>query len=278
MARLLFIICAVAISLDALGKAFAADDGVQLTASPPLVLKHPEINKSIGNPVHCLAFVNEGELLATGATSGVLVWDVKSGERQQTLELDDRSVDSLAVDWRNQRLVAGGGTGVIKVWDAGTFKLQHQLGPTAAAVRGLTISHDGKTLASTSPNGQKGAADDEFGIVLWDLNSGEQLRKIRHPAPNFGATALSFISGDHLLTAQDRELRLIDARGEILKVVNLPELPRTLGCFAIRGDERQLATGVFDMIRASGRKAILKCSFMGRFYASHAEYADIVDG
>jgi hypothetical protein len=35
---------------------------------------------------------------------------------------------------------------------------------------------------------------------------------------------------------------------------------------------------VFDAIRASGRKAVLKCSFMARFYAAHPEYSDIVDG
>lgn len=37
-----------------------------------------------------------------------------------------------------------------------------------------------------------------------------------------------------------------------------------------------LATGVFNLIRASGRKAVLKCSFMVRFYATHRQYDDIV--
>jgi predicted GNAT family acetyltransferase len=45
-----------------------------------------------------------------------------------------------------------------------------------------------------------------------------------------------------------------------------------------RGVGTRLATGVFDMIRASGRKAVLRCSFMQRFYAAHPEYSDIVDG
>jgi WD40 repeat protein len=210
-------------------------------------LKHPEINKSVGNPVHCLVFVKEDRILATGATSGLVLWDVRSGERQQTLELDNRSVDSLAVDWRGQQLVAGGGTGIIKVWDARTFELRHTLGPTSGAVRGLSITHDGKTLASTSPNGQKGASDGEFAIVLWNLDSGEQLRKIRHPAPDFGVTAVSFIGGMHLITGQDREFRLIDgARGEIEQLVKLPQLPRSLGCLAVRGDDHRVATGVFE--------------------------------
>lgn len=40
----------------------------------------------------------------------------------------------------------------------------------------------------------------------------------------------------------------------------------------------QLARGVFDMVRARGGKVVLRCSFMGRFFARHPEYSDIVSG
>ena len=45
-----------------------------------------------------------------------------------------------------------------------------------------------------------------------------------------------------------------------------------------RGIGTRLAAGAFELIRASGRKAVLKCSFTARFYAMHREYDDIVDG
>ncbi len=48
--------------------------------------------------------------------------------------------------------------------------------------------------------------------------------------------------------------------------------------YAGQGLATRLATGTFDLIRQSGRKAVLKCAFMGRFYAAHPEYSDIVDG
>ena len=48
--------------------------------------------------------------------------------------------------------------------------------------------------------------------------------------------------------------------------------------YQFEGDGSELARGVFDAIRASGRKAILRCSFMGGFYARHPEYSDVVDG
>ncbi|MGF7146423.1 hypothetical protein FHS96_000032 [Sphingomonas zeicaulis] len=47
--------------------------------------------------------------------------------------------------------------------------------------------------------------------------------------------------------------------------------------FSGRGLGTQLALGVFDEIRASGRKVILVCPFMTAFYARHPEYADIVE-
>jgi hypothetical protein len=39
-----------------------------------------------------------------------------------------------------------------------------------------------------------------------------------------------------------------------------------------------LATQVFEQIRASGRKAVVKCPFMAHFASKHPEYRDIVDG
>jgi WD40 repeat protein len=225
-----------------------ADDEVQLVAGDPTFLKHPEINDSIGNPVHCLTFAGDGASLITGASSGVLVWDAATGELRQTLEVDERAVDALTLDPRAALLVAGGGSGVIKVFDAKTFKPIRTLGPTPGAVRGLSISPDGKLLASASPNGRQGEADPQFGILFWDLATGEQLRTIPHPLPAFGATALAFLpDGKQLVTAQDRTLRVIDVeRGEEIKAIELPDLTRSLGAIALRSDGRQLVTGAFE--------------------------------
>jgi uncharacterized protein len=48
--------------------------------------------------------------------------------------------------------------------------------------------------------------------------------------------------------------------------------------FTGQGIGSQLARGVFDAIRASGGKVVLRCSFMGGYYARHPEYSDIVIG
>jgi predicted GNAT family acetyltransferase len=48
--------------------------------------------------------------------------------------------------------------------------------------------------------------------------------------------------------------------------------------FAGQGIATRLARGTFDLLRRSGRKAVLKCPFMGEFFARHPEYADVVEG
>ena len=65
----------------------------------------------------------------------------------------------------------------------------------------------------------------------------------------------------------------IDENGNV--VLTHTEVPFE---YSGQGIGTRLATGTFDLIRASGRKAVLKCSFMGRFYASHRDYDDIVVG
>lgn len=48
--------------------------------------------------------------------------------------------------------------------------------------------------------------------------------------------------------------------------------------FSGQGIASRLAEGTFALLRKTGRKAILKCPFMSRFFAKHPEYADIVAG
>ncbi|MES3106883.1 GNAT family N-acetyltransferase [Sphingomonas aurantiaca] len=48
--------------------------------------------------------------------------------------------------------------------------------------------------------------------------------------------------------------------------------------YAGHGAATRLALGTFELIRSSGRKAVLRCPFMLKFFARHPEYADVVAG
>jgi uncharacterized protein len=47
--------------------------------------------------------------------------------------------------------------------------------------------------------------------------------------------------------------------------------------FSGQGIGSKLARGLFELLRASGRKAFLRCEFLAAYYARHPEYADVVD-
>jgi uncharacterized protein len=48
--------------------------------------------------------------------------------------------------------------------------------------------------------------------------------------------------------------------------------------FSGQGIATELARGTFELLRQSGRKAILTCPFMVHFSNTHPEYADVVAG
>ena len=48
--------------------------------------------------------------------------------------------------------------------------------------------------------------------------------------------------------------------------------------FAGQGVGSRLAKGVFELLRASGRKAVVRCEFLKGWIAKHSDYSDVVDG
>jgi predicted GNAT family acetyltransferase len=48
--------------------------------------------------------------------------------------------------------------------------------------------------------------------------------------------------------------------------------------FAGQGVGSRLAKGVFELLRASKRKAVVRCEFLKGWLAKHPEYDDVVDG
>ncbi|MBN9451740.1 MAG: N-acetyltransferase [Bosea sp.] len=75
------------------------------------------------------------------------------------------------------------------------------------------------------------------------------------------------LDGGTALVAYRRE-------GERLVLVHT-EVPAQ---FAGQGVGSKLAKGVFELLRASRRKAVVRCEFLRGWLAKHPEYNDVVDG
>ena len=76
--------------------------------------------------------------------------------------------------------------------------------------------------------------------------------------------------------ALDGGLAIIAYRIESERIVLIhTEVPQALSG---QGVGSRLAKGAFELIRTSGRKAVLRCEFLRGWIVKHPEYHDIVEG
>jgi predicted GNAT family acetyltransferase len=89
-----------------------------------------------------------------------------------------------------------------------------------------------------------------------------------HVSENPAARRFEMIIGDSLAAAY---YRLEDGKVVLIHT----EVPQSLSG---RGIGSKLADGVFQLIRETGRQAIVRCSFMGAWVSRHPEVGDLVAG
>jgi WD40 repeat protein len=170
---------AIAVSPDGALVAAASRDtvGIWASASGREVDRFPHGARGAHFPGF-FAFAPDGKSLACNGDDHLnLYWAL--GTRGICHELGGRALCGVfAADGKNVKVVQetdGGGNVAIRQWDISTRKLVHEWKPPPALARDSStwLSHDGKTLATMVPHGDKREA------VLRHMTS--------PPAPNFGA-------------------------------------------------------------------------------------------
>jgi WD40 repeat protein len=150
-----------------------------------------------GQPVE-VKFSRSGQvLLACGGRSAksgrVVLWDVVTGKRLQTLGDDYDTV--LAADIRpdQSQVALGGPNRIVKLWSISTGQLQHKIKKHTEWITAVAFSPSGQMLASADRNG---------GISIWDPDSAQELFTLAgHKA---AVTALSW-RGDSKVLASSSE-------------------------------------------------------------------------
>ena len=140
---------------------------------------HREVALLTGNtgPVSSVAFSPDGSTIVSGYDSGdILVWDVKTGERKQTLIADQEWIRSVAFS-PDGKIIASGGA-CVEGMCPGITLLDTQTGERLKSFGGLyttlslCFSPDGKVLASSGD-------DWDSNIRLWDVQTGERLKTLK---------------------------------------------------------------------------------------------------
>ncbi len=153
--------------------------------------------------VLALAFSPDGQTVAVGALSFV------AGESAQSLFLLDPRADAAprrvatpnGTIWTlaftpDGTLVSGDSDGNVALWDVVTGTMKRSLGGHRGIVGALTVSRDGRRLASAGDGGE---------IVLWELPAGTTTQRI---ATGSAVEALAFAPDGARLVAGD-EARMV---------------------------------------------------------------------
>jgi WD40 repeat protein len=135
-----------------------------------------------------MLFLPDGKLVVAGTRPGqegdVRIYDINAGKAtphggvpsvdgvndkavliRELVQTDD-AIHGLALSADGKKLAAGGTDRILRVWDTGSWKIEHQIENHADWIFGLAFSPDGKLVASASRDKT---------AKVWDLTAKESL-------------------------------------------------------------------------------------------------------
>jgi len=138
-------------------------------------------------------FTPDGKRIATGGDDGtVRIWNTETGAPILVIQAHKRAVNSVAFSPDGWLLVTASGSRIsetggrtVRVWDAGSGKLLHELKLIQGYAVDAKFSHDGKFVVT---------ADSEGFALVWDASSGKLKMVLQGHAA--GLTHASFAPDD----------------------------------------------------------------------------------
>jgi WD40 repeat protein len=203
----------------------------------PMVLGDRQTNEA-----YSLAFsADSNRIAAAGGDGKVRIWNLASGELEQTLNAHTSFVFCVAFHPTDAtRLASAGADGRIKLWNWKTGAELHswpgQVAYEYGGAYSLAFSPDGRRLAT--PGAERTA-------IIWDTESFAKLQTL--PGHELGVMTVAFSrDGKRLATGSHHGIvRIWDAvSGGLWREMGEPGPP--VSCVVFRHDDRHLAASSFD--------------------------------
>lgn len=122
--------------------------------------------KPYDNFVYGFAVSADGSMVATGDWNGKAdIWELPSGKKICTITEDTDSFHSVNFALDSSTIATGSNDGTIRLWNLSTCELISTIKEQEERINDIAFSPDGKMLAS----GQL------FSVIIYDVDSGEQL-------------------------------------------------------------------------------------------------------
>lgn len=211
----------------------------------------------------------DGKLLATGhgrwtTTGMVRIWDLKTKKELASFP-EDKGIASVQFSPDGKLLVTAGWAGTLRIRDAKTFKILHEI-PLGSVAR-LAFSPDGKTLASATES-QK--------LQFWDPQTGGEKKgltgtffRMQHVAYSPNGRYIA-VGGGKFDNPQNGRVAVWDLKtGKQLKVIDNIRQP-VIGV-AFSPDSRTLVAGGFDRALRAWSVPDLKLSFTSQGHTQGIE-------
>jgi len=132
------------------------------------LLKTLRYNKRRHSDTSCLAVSPDSVTLAAATHNTIALWDVPEGKLKQTMSSHSTVVEEMVFTPDGNAIVSGEDGGVVKWWNARTGKL----------TKTLCQRPEWVGIIALSPNAQTMATSRDFGLTLWDVETGTLLRKL----------------------------------------------------------------------------------------------------
>jgi WD40 repeat protein len=162
-------------------------------------LSNQQLFKMQQYPVSSLAFSPNGKFLASATMDGeVKFWDVETGQEVNTINAPGSYNGDIAYSPDGQTLAIA--TDNVGLWDLETDQL----------VRTFSGSPHGDNSIAFSPNGSLLATLELYAVFLWDVDSGQIVKKLSlDPSLNSVPSCLAFSpDGDFLAIGQSATVQI----------------------------------------------------------------------